>query len=80
MFQLISMSNATMPCNDKGKVMTKKALNSINPKQAESVGAAAVPSGASSGEFVTKMFEYDSGRQVTVYVPLKEARGDRFRR
>jgi enterochelin esterase-like enzyme len=27
------------------------------------------PTGGVSGEFVTEMFEYDSGRQVTVYVP-----------
>ena len=29
----------------------------------------AKPTGAVSGEFVTEMFEYDGGRQVTVYVP-----------
>jgi enterochelin esterase-like enzyme len=27
------------------------------------------PAGAVSGKFVTEMFEYDGGRQVTVYVP-----------
>jgi hypothetical protein len=27
------------------------------------------PTGAGSGEFVTDKFEYDGGRQVTVYVP-----------
>jgi enterochelin esterase-like enzyme len=32
-------------------------------------GEAADLTGASSGEFVTEMFAYDSGRQVTVYVP-----------
>jgi enterochelin esterase-like enzyme len=35
----------------------------------ESEGTSAEPSGAVSGEFVTKEFEYDCGRQVTVYVP-----------
>jgi len=35
----------------------------------ESGGARAKPAGAVSGEFVTGMFEYDGGRQVTVYVP-----------
>jgi enterochelin esterase-like enzyme len=29
------------------------------------------PTGAGSGEFVTDKFEYDGGRQVTVYVPPK---------
>jgi pimeloyl-ACP methyl ester carboxylesterase len=35
----------------------------------ESEGAPAEPTGAVSGEFVSDMFEYDGGRQVTVYVP-----------
>src|ERR1700679_3967663 len=35
----------------------------------DSDGAPAKPAGAVSGEFVTGMFEYDGGRQVTVYVP-----------
>jgi hypothetical protein len=29
----------------------------------------AMPTGAGSGEFVTETFEFDGGRQVTVYVP-----------
>jgi enterochelin esterase-like enzyme len=35
----------------------------------ESVGAPAGPTAALPGEFVTETFEYDGGRQVTVYVP-----------
>src|SRR5579859_48296 len=35
----------------------------------ESDEALSRPPGAVSGEFVTGMFEYDGGRQVTVYVP-----------
>jgi enterochelin esterase-like enzyme len=38
-------------------------------KLSESDGASARPTGATSGEFVTEMFEYDGGRKVTVYVP-----------
>ena len=38
-------------------------------EQSGSNGAPAKPTGAVSGEFVTEMFEYDGGRQVTVYVP-----------
>ena len=41
----------------------------VNRKLGESDGAPAKPIGAVSGEFVTEMFEYDGGRQVTVYVP-----------
>ncbi len=32
-------------------------------------GGPSKPSGAVSGEFVSEMFEYDGGRQITVYVP-----------
>jgi len=46
--------------------MKKQAGNPINPKLSESDEA---PASAVSGEFVTAMFEYDGGRQVTVYVP-----------
>ena len=35
----------------------------------ESDGAPAKPAGAVSGGFVTETFEYDGGRQVTVYTP-----------
>jgi pimeloyl-ACP methyl ester carboxylesterase len=38
-------------------------------KLSDSDGAPAKPTGATSAEFVTEMFEYDGGRQVTVYVP-----------
>jgi pimeloyl-ACP methyl ester carboxylesterase len=44
---------------NEGKAMKKQARN----------GAPAKPTGAASGDFVTQMFEYDGGRQVTVYVP-----------
>ncbi len=49
--------------------MKKQARNSVNRKQSESAGASDKPTGSVSGEFVTEMFEYDGGRQVTVYVP-----------
>ena len=49
--------------------MKKQARNRANRKLSESDGAPAKPTGAVSGEFVTEMFEYDGGRQVTVYVP-----------
>ena len=49
--------------------MKKQARNQVNRKLSESDGASAKPTGAVSGEFVTEMFEYDGGRQATVYVP-----------
>jgi len=49
--------------------MNKRAGSHVNPKLSESDGAPHGPTGAASGEFVTRMFEYDGGRQVTVYVP-----------
>ncbi len=49
--------------------MKKQARNHVNGKLNESNGARAKPTSAFSGEFVTEMFEYDGGRQVTVYVP-----------
>src|SRR5258708_34274762 len=54
---------------NEGKGMKKQARNHVNRKPCESDGAPAKPTGAVSGEFVTEMFEYDGGRQVTVYVP-----------
>jgi len=49
--------------------MKKETRNQVNRKPSESDGATAEPTGTVSGEFVTEMFEYDGGRQVTVYVP-----------
>ena len=51
---------------NEGKAMKKPARNHVNRKPSESDGAPAKPTGAVSGEFVTEMFEYDGGRQVTV--------------
>ncbi len=51
------------------RAMKKQAGNDVNRKLSESGGVSARPTGAISGEFVTEMFEYDGGRQVTVYVP-----------
>ena len=48
--------------------MKKQARNQVNRKLRES-GGTARPTGAVVGEFVTETFEYDGGRQVTVYVP-----------
>jgi enterochelin esterase-like enzyme len=47
----------------------KPARNHVNRELSESGGAPAKTTGAVSGEFVTEVFEYDGGRQVTVYVP-----------
>jgi len=49
--------------------MNKRSRNYVNRKLSKSDGAPAKPTGAVSGEFVTETFEYDGGRQVTVYVP-----------
>jgi enterochelin esterase-like enzyme len=49
--------------------MKKQTRDRVNRKLSESDGAPAAPTGVVWGEFVTGMFEYDGGRQVTVYVP-----------
>jgi len=49
--------------------MKKQTRNHVNRNLSESDGAPANPTGAVSGAFVTEMFGYDGGRQVTVYVP-----------
>ena len=48
--------------------MEKQARSEVGRKPSESDGEAGKP-GAALGEFVTEAFEYDGGRQVTVYVP-----------
>jgi len=48
--------------------MKEQARNHFNRKLSESGGTAKL-TGAVAGEFVTEAFEYDGGRQVTVYVP-----------
>src|SRR5580693_1655272 len=49
--------------------MDKQAHDHVNSKRSESHVAPAKSTGAGSGEFVTETFEYDGGREVTVYVP-----------
>ncbi len=49
--------------------MKEQARNHVHRKLSESGGTPAKPPGAVSGEFVTETFEYDGGRQVTVYIP-----------
>jgi hypothetical protein len=49
--------------------MKKQAQNPVNRKPSESDETAFEPTGAVSGELVTETFEYDGGRQITVYVP-----------
>ncbi|MGH9344107.1 MAG: esterase, partial [Terriglobia bacterium] len=49
--------------------MKRQARNHVNRKPTESDGPPAKPTYSVSGECVTEMFEYDGGRQVTVYVP-----------
>jgi enterochelin esterase-like enzyme len=46
--------------------MDKQAPDLVNRESGES---SAEPIGAASGEFVTEMFEYDGGRQITAYLP-----------
>jgi enterochelin esterase-like enzyme len=49
--------------------MRANAMKKKAHKLSDSDGAPAKPPGAVSREFVTELFEYDGGRQVTVYVP-----------
>ena len=49
--------------------MKQQSRNHANRKLSASDGAPAKPTGAVLGTFVTETFEYDGGRQVTVYVP-----------
>ena len=49
--------------------MKEQARNHVSREVRESGGASAKPTDAVSGGFVTETFEYDGGRQVTVYVP-----------
>ena len=49
--------------------MKEQALNHVNRELSESDGAPSKLTVAVSGELVTETFEYDGGRQVTVYVP-----------
>jgi len=51
--------------------MEEQVRNHVNRRQSDSDEATATPAGAVSGEFVTETFDYDGGRQVTVYVPPK---------
>src|SRR5579871_2269982 len=49
--------------------MKQQSRDHANRKRSEPDRAPAKPAGAVSGTFVTETFEYDGGRQVTVYVP-----------
>lgn len=51
----------------KGTAMNEQAGDPVNRKLSES--GEAKPTGAVSGEYVAGTFEYDGGRQVTMYVP-----------
>lgn len=53
----------------EGEAMGRQAGNPINLNSSESGETPADPTGAALGEFVTEAFDYDGGRQVTVYVP-----------
>ena len=54
---------------NEGKGMKKQARYHVNREPSGSAGTPAKPSDAVLGGFVTETFEYDGGRQVTVYVP-----------
>src|SRR5579871_2308044 len=49
--------------------MKKQALHQENSRLTGSGAPRTEPTGAGAGEFVTGMFEYGGGRQVTVYLP-----------
>ena len=49
--------------------MKEQGREDVNREQSGSDGAPAKSTGGVSGEFVSEMFEYDGGRQVTVHVP-----------
>jgi pimeloyl-ACP methyl ester carboxylesterase len=49
--------------------MKEQAPDHVDRKLCEIDAATAKPAGEVSGMFVTETFEYDGGRQVTVYVP-----------
>jgi enterochelin esterase-like enzyme len=51
--------------------MEKPFENPVNRNLSEADGMPGEPAGASAGEIVTDTFEYDGGRQVTVYVPSR---------
>jgi hypothetical protein len=51
-----------MPTKEQGS-------NRVNRELTESDGAPGKPARGVTGEFVSEMFEYDGGRQVSVYVP-----------
>jgi enterochelin esterase-like enzyme len=48
--------------------MNDPARKPVDPQRTEPA-ATATPTAALAGEFVTETFDYDGGRQVTVYVP-----------
>jgi hypothetical protein len=54
---------------NEDKSMEKQGHDLDKREPSESDGAHDKPTGAVSGEIATETFEYDSGRQVTVYVP-----------
>ena len=62
------LSSAQSSINE-GRAMKKQPRNHVNRTPRESDGGPAKPTGAVSGGFVTETFEYDGGRQVSVYVP-----------
>jgi enterochelin esterase-like enzyme len=49
--------------------MEMQTSNPVVHKPGESGGGPARPTAAAAGEFVAETFDYDGGRQVTVYVP-----------
>jgi enterochelin esterase-like enzyme len=49
--------------------MKNEGRDLVNAGSSESDGAPAMPVSKVSGELVTETFEFDGGRQVTVYVP-----------
>jgi hypothetical protein len=65
----LNPSNGRHSSINEGNAMKKQARNPINRKLSESDETASKPTGVVSVEFVTETFEYDGGRQVTVYVP-----------
>lgn len=54
---------------NEGEARKKQERSDVDRKLSEPDGPTVRQTGTVSGEFVTGTFEYDGGRQVTVYVP-----------
>lgn len=65
----ILMMSSLYPKINEGNIMKRKAHNHVKREQNQPDGATVKPTGSGLDELVTEAFEYDGGRQVTVYIP-----------